>query len=284
MIAFAKRNLKLYLRDRSAVMFSLLAVFIVIGLYILFLRDVWTDSFNAFSNSREIINNWVMSGVLAITSVTTTLGMLGTLVTDKEDKIVKDFYVAPINRTLLAGGYMISAYFVGVVMSIIAFIIAEIYIVADGGAMLSFMGIIKVLGMILVTTFMNTALMLFMVSLFNSRNAFSTASTIIGTLIGFVTGIYLPIGSFPDAVQMVIKCFPVSHAALVFKTIMMEQPLATALDSIPDSIGVELKTQLGVTFEYGSYTMPVWGCILVILITGTVFFILSCKTVLKKTK
>lgn len=42
MIGFAKRNLKLFFRDKSAVFFSLLAVFIIIGLYALFLGDVWT--------------------------------------------------------------------------------------------------------------------------------------------------------------------------------------------------------------------------------------------------
>ena len=37
---FMKRNLKLFFRDRSAVFFSLLAIFIIIVLYIVFLGDV----------------------------------------------------------------------------------------------------------------------------------------------------------------------------------------------------------------------------------------------------
>ncbi len=45
MIGMAKRNLKLFFRDKSAVFFSLLAVFIIIGLYALFLgmsgRAAW---------------------------------------------------------------------------------------------------------------------------------------------------------------------------------------------------------------------------------------------------
>jgi len=35
MITFALRNLKLFFRDRASVFFSLLAVFIIIGLYVL---------------------------------------------------------------------------------------------------------------------------------------------------------------------------------------------------------------------------------------------------------
>ncbi len=38
---FIGRNLKLFFRDKSAVFFSLLAVFIIIGLYRFFLGDAW---------------------------------------------------------------------------------------------------------------------------------------------------------------------------------------------------------------------------------------------------
>lgn len=38
-----KRNLKIFFRDKSAVLFSLLAIFIIIALYAVFLGDVWLD-------------------------------------------------------------------------------------------------------------------------------------------------------------------------------------------------------------------------------------------------
>ena len=42
MIAFAKRNLKLYFRDKGSVFFSLLGVFVILALYIFFLGDEFT--------------------------------------------------------------------------------------------------------------------------------------------------------------------------------------------------------------------------------------------------
>ncbi len=47
MTIFIKRNLKVFFRDRAAVLFSLLAVFIIIGLYALFLGDVWMSELPA---------------------------------------------------------------------------------------------------------------------------------------------------------------------------------------------------------------------------------------------
>ncbi len=283
MIAFSKRNLKLYFRDRAGVFFSLLAVFIILALYIFFLGDVWADSYDYVEGIKEVLNNWVMAGILAVTGVTTTTGMLGTMVKDKCDHIRKDFYVAPVKKSSLAAGYFISAYVVGNIMTIIAFILAEIFIVADGGALLSPEYMLKVLVFILYSNLMNTSLVLFMVSLFKSRNAYATASTIIGTLIGFLTGIYIPIGSFPSGVQWVIKCFPISHAAAVFRQLMMHDSMENIFEGAPQDIIHQTKETLGVFYCYGDYEMGMSGYLLIILATAIIFFTLSCF-IMKKQK
>ena len=91
MIGFAKRNIKLFFRDKSAVFFSLLAVFIIIGLYALFLGDVWTSSLSELGESAEVLmSSWIMAGLLAVTSVTTTMGAFGIMVDDRIKKIDKD--------------------------------------------------------------------------------------------------------------------------------------------------------------------------------------------------
>ena len=179
MIAFAKRNIKLFFRDKSAVFFSLLSVFIIIGLYALFLGDVWSESLTEISNARALMDCWIMAGLIAVTSVTTTMGSFGILVDDKSKKISKDFYSSPIKRSDLVAGYIISSYIIGVLMSIVAFIIVQIYLVMGGGEILSAIAIIKSLGLILISTFTNTAIVLFLVSFFKSQNAFATASTIL---------------------------------------------------------------------------------------------------------
>ena len=91
MLTFAQLNLKLFFRDKSAVFFSLLAVFIIIGLYALFLGDVWTDSLSDLANARQLMDSWIMAGLLAVTSITTTMGAFGVMVDDRSKKIDKDF-------------------------------------------------------------------------------------------------------------------------------------------------------------------------------------------------
>lgn len=272
MIAFAKRNLKLYFRDKTSVFFSLLAVLIIIGLYILFLGDVWTENLAEFPNAREFVDNWVMAGILAVTSVTTTMAILSNMVRDKETNISKDFYISPIKKGELIGGYLISAMVVGIIMSILSFFIAEVYIISSGGRLLSVINALKVLGLIILTTFMNTSMMYFLVSFFQTTNSFATASSLIGTLIGFITGIYLPVGMYPEGVQWIIKIFPTSHAVLLFRQVMMEDAMKTAFLKAPESVVADIKGQFGMTFQFGTYTLTQTQSLLVLAVSGIAFY------------
>lgn len=284
MITFAKRNLKVFFKDRSAVFFSLLAVFIIIGLYALFLGDVWTENFNEVSNARLLMDNWIMAGILAVTSMTTTMGAFGIMVDDKFKKISKDFYSAPLKRSSITGGYILASFTVGIIMSLVAFVLAEIYILIQGGDLISGMAFLKILGLIVLATFASTAVVGFLVSFFKSQNAFAAASTVIGTLIGFVAGIYLPIGMLPESVQMVIKVFPVSHAAVLFRQVMMEDAIVKGFKGAPVEAVSGFKEMLGVNFTFGDYEVSVWVSILILIGTGILFYILAILNMRRKSK
>lgn len=284
MNGFAKRNLLLFFRDKSAVFFSLLAVFIIIGLYALFLGDVWASEFKEIANIRFLMDSWIMAGLLAVTSVTTTMGAFGTLVSDREKKIIKDFNSSPVSRRSIAGGYVISAFLIGCIMSVVALVLVEIYIVASGGNLLPAVAFVKVFALILVCTLANTAIVFLVVSFFKSNNAFATASTVIGTLIGFMTGIYVPIGSLPDAVQFLIKVFPVSHAVSIFRQVIMEVPLTEAFAGVPTETVIEFEKMMGVAYYFSDYKVPAWISILILIVTTVICFGLALWNMTRKKK
>ena len=272
-----KRNLKLFFRDRASVFFSFLAVFIIIGLYVLFLGNMMVEGFGEVlgDNARFIVDSWIMAGILSVVSITTTLGAFGIMVDDKTKNILKDFLSAPFKRSQLAAGYVISSFIIGVIMSIAALIIAEIYIVINGGSLLGFMAFLKLLGVMLLSVFTGTSMVFFIVNFFRSSNAFSVASSIIGTLIGFLTGIYIPIGQFPPAVQAVIKSFPISHAASLFRQIMMEAPMSKTFANAPAEVITNFERTMGVTFFFGDKGLSPLINILVLIATGAVFLVLA---------
>ncbi len=275
MINFTLRNLRVFFKDKTAVFFSLLAVFIIIGLYVLFLGDVWSSSFADVENARFIMDSWIMAGILAVTSFTTTMGAFGIMIEDRAKKITKDLVVSPIKTTSLVGGYILSSVIIGIIMSLVTLVLAEVYIIIGGGELMGVTTFIKVLGLILLATFTNSAIVLFMVSFFDSLNAFSTASTVIGTLIGFLTGIYLPIGQLPTAIQWLIKLFPVSHAASLFRQVMMQAPLSVGFKDFPGEYVDGFREFMGVTFSFNEYLVTPIISVVILVVTGLVFYGLS---------
>lgn len=280
-----KRNLKIFFRDKSAVLFSLLAIFIIIALYAVFLGDVWLDdSMKDIKGADILMNTWLVAGLLAVASITTTMGAFGIMIDDKVRKINKDFNSAPIKRSQITIGYIGSAFLIGVIISIITVFVSEIYIVFRGGEWMTPLVFLKVILLVIFTTATNTSIVCFIVSFFKSHSAFSTASTIIGTLIGFLTGIYLPIGALPESVQTVIKLFPVSHAASLLRQVLMEDAMHTSFSEIPASYLNEFKLYMGVTFRFGKFDVPPWISVLILVSTAIIFYSLSLINISKKSQ
>lgn len=284
MINFTNRNLKLYFRNKGSVFFSLLAVFIIVGLYAVFLGDVWLSESMGTENRQILMNNWLIAGILAVASATTTMGAFGIMVEDKAKKIYRDFYSSPIKRASVTGGYLISAFVIGVLMSLVALLIGQIFIIIKGGEMFGMEAGLKLLGLILLNTLTNTAMVGFIVSFFSSQNSFSTASTIVGTLIGFLTGIYLPIGNLPEAVQYIVKLFPVSHGAALFRQVMMEQSINAAFAGAPTEILDNFKESMGIIYRFGEYTITSFESVVILIGTAVVFYLLSVWNMSRKIK
>ncbi len=70
-LALAKRNALCYFRDRQSVFFSLMGVLIVVLLYLLFLRNMLIEPYSDMPGMGNLIDAWVLSGILGIVPVTT---------------------------------------------------------------------------------------------------------------------------------------------------------------------------------------------------------------------
>ena len=283
MIQLTKRNLKVFFRDKASVFFSLLAVFIIIGLYVLFLGDlIQTQMEDLGEYARFLSDSWIMAGLLSVTAITTTMGAFGIMVEDRSKKILMDFQASPLKRSSMTGGYILSSYIIGVAMCAITLVLAEIYIVAYGGELLSFTALLQVLGVLLLSVLASSAIVFFIVSFFKSANAFATASTILGTMIGFLTGIYIPVGSLPGAVQTIIKIFPISHSGVLLRQIMCEAPLAGGFAGAPQEAQEAYRLMMGIDFQFGDQIISPLGSILILAGTAAVFFLLAMWNLSRK--
>ena len=284
MISFVSRNLKVFFRDKTAVFFSLLAVLIVLGLYIFFLGDVWIDSFPNIKGVKNLMNCWIIAGLIGVTSVTANMGAFGTMIEDKSKNKIKDFYVSPIKKSKIVGGYIISSFIVGSMMSVVTLIISQIYLVYSGVDVLNFKELTEVFLIILMTSLSDSAMILFIVSLFSSEKAFSTASTIVGTLIGFITGIYLPISMLPDSVQIIVKLFPTSHGISILRQIFMKKQMDISFADVPTNYINEFKESMGVVYYINDKLVSNTASVFILIASTIIFFFLAVLILYKKKK
>ncbi|WP_018963189.1 ABC transporter permease [Coprothermobacter platensis] len=275
MIGLCRRNIKVFFRDRAAVFFSLLSGLIIIGLYALFLGDVWASSLSDITNAREIINSWLISGLVAVISFTSSLGAYAVMVDDSTKGIRKDFFSSPISKERIVGGYFLSNLLTSFVVTLVTLAVGEVFIVLEGGELISLTTLLKVLATILMTILMNSSILFVVVSFVKTQSTFSLISTIVGTLIGFLTGIYVPIGQLNASMQWLIKVFPLSHAAALLRQLMMDSPMRYGFASFPQSATDKFKAIMGVNLSLGGHLLAPWMHVAVILLTTGVFYLIS---------
>jgi len=287
MITFTIRNVKLFFRDQGAVFFSLLAVLIVVALYALFLGDIWANSFEDMEYADYFMSSWLAAGLVSVASLTTTLGAFSAMIEDRVKKIDKDFYSSPVKRSSITGGYILGAFVVGAFMSLVTLILAEIYVIMNGGELLALGEMLLILGAILLATLANTSIICFISVLIKTQSSFSALNTIIGTLSGFLMGIYIPIGELPEAVRTVLKYLPFFHTSSLIRRIMTDEPLKLIFQSVPEAYRnemQEIQNFMGITVRYGEQIAPAWLSVVILLLTVAVFFTLSVLVMSRKKK
>ena len=182
----------------------------------------------------------------------------------------------------MTGGYILAAFLIGLLMSLITAVFAIIYIVARLGVFPGFIVLGKSFMLIVISSLSNTSLVLFLVSFISSSFAFGTASTLIGTLIGFLAGIYMPIGQLPSAVQTLIKFIPTSHAAALFRQVLMEEPIRVVFLGAPENVVAGFKETMGVTLSWGGRNITALEHVLVLAGALDLFSLLSLWSLSKK--
>jgi len=258
MLGMTVRNWKLFYRDRGVVFFSLLGPIMIVALYILFLKGTVVPELPVEGAAgEELLNNWIMAGIIASATVTTCLSGYGTMIRDQQSGISKDFATAPISRSSIIWSYLLNSVVIGTIMSLLTVVVAELYVVAYGGHLLSVVQVLKVLGIVVVSVVSAAGLLAVLASLIRTEGAFSGANVAIGAAIGFVVGAYIPIGSLPGNVQQVLKALPSTHSAMLLRQVMLEGPEATAFAGAPTSVVNDFDQTMGVVFIInGSQVTP----------------------------
>ena len=277
-LALTKRNCLCYFRDRASVFFSLLGVLIVILLYLIFLKDMLVDSFmNEISDMvsrdsvKEYVDAWVMAGILAIVSVTTSAGSLQTMIGDRVSGKDRDTKMTSLSSAKISAAYILSTFLVGQIMSIIAFAIAIGYLAATGCEM-SAVGIVQTLILTVPASLSGAIIVYTLTCRMRSEGAFSGFSTVLGVLIGFLTGIYMPLGTMSEGMQTIGSMMPATHMAALIRQTLSTEAFDKIMTGAPSETYDEIWFTMGYQIElFGMEFSPLMSVIYVLLVTAAFF-------------
>ena len=280
-LALAKRNILCYLRDRESVFFSLMGVLIVVLLYLIFLRDMLISNWPDMPGIGNLIDAWVMAGILGIVPVTTCAGALQTMIDDRADGKDRDILVTPMGAWRIAMGYVVSTFAVGLLMSAVTLVICLVYLFATG-CPLSVQGILLTAALLIPSSLSASIIMYALTSFLNSPGAFSGFFTVVSVLIGFLAGIYMPMGTMPDFMQYISVLVPASQMAALFRESLAQTALNETFMGAPSTMVESFRVDMGFDLCLGDLSVTIPLMLVYVIGVTALFFALAAYRIKRR--
>lgn len=289
-LSLTKRNLIVFFRDIGAVSLSLIASLVLFVLYVGFLGGLQVDTLQEeFPNASVddinwFVSTWVFAGIVMITTVTTGIAGLGTFVSDRASGRYRDFLVAPAKSWQLIFGYMVSSALVAIIMSGIVLAVGELYLLVRGFPVADFPSVMLALGYIVLVSLTFSGISAFIVTFIKSVGAFAALSTVVGTLVGFLAGAYLPLGLLPPTVVNMLNVLPFSHASMLIRRPLTEPAIEALADNQPQAIDA-VHEYYGVDLFIGDFEVSqslALGVLVAVMIVFASVATLRIRNVLQK--
>ncbi len=284
LLAITGRNIKVYLRDKGAVFFSLLSTLIVICLMMFFLGDMNIESILNLleqfpgrtvaedeKNAELLVLSWTSAGIISINAVTVTLATYSGMIKDKVSGKLNALYTAPVGGITIAAGYVAAAWICSVFICIVTLLFTEVYGVLKGMSVYSVEAHLQILGLIMVNSFVFATLMYLLAMIAKTEAAWSGLGTVVGTLVGFLGGIYIPLGALSDTIGSLMKCTPVIYSTSMFRKAMNEAILDDIFTGIPEDVAREYRKVMGIDLEVFDRILTLRDEWMFLLICGIIF-------------
>lgn len=290
------RNIKKYLRDKPALFFSFLSVLITILLYIFFLGKLQITSFerdipdvirtfydgNISQDIKIYVYSWIIAGILAINTVTIPLSMVIIKVDDEYLKVSNDFNCTPAKRWQIVLGYILSAWIVSIITSIMLLIIGQIIMLFIGGKLLTFWAYIEIILILTLSTVLSSGFFYFIIMFLKSSSQTIALNGLVSALAGFIGGIYVPMGVLYSAIRYIVIAFPLSHIASLLRKVFINKSSIGIFDFMIKNGGAngqkfinQIDYIYGSTLKIGDWKIPIWAMIGYIVVSIAISYFLS---------
>lgn len=278
------RNLNLYFKEKTTVFFSLLTSLIILVLYFAFLKQNYTDSLQSLKEGAQFADIWLLAGLLSVTGMTTTFQAMTQLVVDKTTGRMNAFRLTQTSQLSVYLGYFFSSVIIGVLMQVAVLVIGYGILSAVDGIAFSLHQLLLTAIAIILNSLVSAALSLVLLSGVKQRSSLTSLGTIIGTLSGFLSGVYIPMSALPDIGQTIIKCYPGAYSASLFRHILLADQFKNTFASLSSEKIVDYKAAFGIGLSLNGQLTTVWQESVILMLTAFLLMLLSIVFLRKNSK
>ncbi len=292
-----KRNCKLYFKDKSVFLPSLITPLILLLLYLTFLRNVYVDSFylalpEGFSLDASLVDGfvggWLISSMLSVCCITVAFCANTIMVADKASGAKSDLLISPLKKSTLSLSYCFATAIVTGVICLVALVGGLIYIAIIGWYLSTLDVILLVLDCILLILF-GTALSSIINRFLNSVGGVSAICTLVSSAYGFICGAYMPISQFGPVLQKILSFMPWTYGTALVRTHMMRGVMNGISNSgVPAQVVDGISKSFDIDFYFFDHkvTTPIMYLVLglTVAILISIFIVLTLMKFKKKKK
>lgn len=220
-----RRHLKMIFANRIRMMYTLMVPVIILVVYILFLRQLEISSIQAnlpglaandnpqlLKHISTIVDSWMLSGLLSISTITVSLQINSLIVEDKEHGINRDFIASPVSRRVLIFSYFLYNFLVTALLSLVVFIICILFLAIQGEFVMGAADFFGSLGVMLFSCILSTLITTFICLFVNAEGVLASIIAAFSAAAGFLMGAYMPISMLPTGIRYACAVFPLTYA------------------------------------------------------------------------
>lgn len=272
-----KRHILVLFRNKIRVFFLVTAPLIIFAIYIFFLRTMELESvktiiynlndtyhyglnYDEFEKSiQTIVDSWMLSGIIAISSLTVSLQTNNIIVSDKENGVNRDFASSPVSKNVLITSYFLYNFIVTVFICFIFLLVCFIYLASLGEFVLTVLDFFKIVGIIFYSSLSSVLFTIFICSFIKRDATMGSVITIFSTVVGFLIGAYMPFSMMPEWVGNLCGFFPGTYTCSLLRYAFMSTPIDLMKEQVSAINGAnELLNQL---FDNFGYNLQFFGIV-----------------------
>lgn len=250
--AIIQRNLLNYTRNRGRMIGSMVMSMFMLVMFSFMMKS----SMSGFGEPM----NYLIAGVIIMTVFQTGINNSSDILSDISDGYMKEVMVAPIARSQISIGNIVSGAVVSTLQGTLTMIISLLI-----GFKINVFQILLLIAVMLVSAMTFSAVGLFLATVSRNSPSFQTISSMIMMPLTFVSGAYIPTTMMPGFLLPVVYLNPLTYVTSIFRYIALGAYKMSSAELVREGMAFDI---------YGFIITPVMGLMITVLI-GTVFFALS---------